>query len=236
MAVFLVIASGAALATTLRTETTGPGIIISPQFTFIMPDAPASLAFISNTTLSHFYVGVSNLSLGDLGISVVQTPSTAPIIPMAVSTFSPETTSGDAIAWTSIISNASSVLFSFTGLLSGTRYTLGVDNASHGTFDGPSVGFVWASGGTHYFELAISNPPTLDTNAWTFLFLLVALVALWAIAIIKDRSWWLFPAGMITFLLALEAWTITASVYPSLSLVVVGIVTLYEAIPETGNG
>lgn len=177
LAILLLASSGTALAFTLHAETSS-SVVISPGYTFVMPDSPASLSFASNVAVSGFYIGRTNLTLGSLGVMVSQAPSSSPSIPMAVLFFDPSASSGDAFSWVSDVAIGTTVLFSFSGL-SAIDYSVIVDNSTLLTTAGPSVGFVWASGGTHYFEVSVfAVAPTLDANAMVFILFLLLLFGL----------------------------------------------------------
>ena len=221
LAAILILSSGLALGFTLRAETTS-GILISPGFIFVMPDSPASLSFASNTTISNFSIGASDVNLEGFGVFVTEVPSGAPSVPMVVTIFSPTASSGDAFAWISTIPNGSSVIFSFTGLTSGVSYLVGADNTTQGTFSGPNVGFTWSAGGIHFFELAISNPQTLDTTALTFLLFLVAIAILTIMGLGYHPAFLLFD-GIVTLFFAFWTYTQIASIPIAASFILLGI-------------
>jgi hypothetical protein len=216
-------------------ETTS-GVEISPGYTFVMPDSPASLSFNSTVIVSSFQVNGTNVSLGSFHVGVQKSPASGSPVTMIVTTFALTATLGTAFAWVGSIPSGSVATFIFSGLSPGLRYTVGVDNASAGTLDGPAFAFAVSSSGTHYIELTITNPPTLDTNTWIFIFLLLAYLALLTYALVRDSSTMLIPAGVIMFLIAFQAWTVTANFPATIAIVVVGIVTLFEGIPRQGSG
>lgn len=237
-AVLLLAMSGTAIAMTLHMEQ-ATGILISPGYTFVMPDSPASLSFTSNVTLSGFYIGPSNLTLGSLGVLVTQTPSSSPSIPMTVSTFSPSASSGDALAWVSDIGNGSLAQFTFTGLLVATTYEILVDNSTHGTLDGPTVGFTWASGGTHFFEVSVfTAAPTLDSNAMIFLFGLIVSLTLGISGLVIEVPFVSVMGGLVGVAFGFWLWTETGVVWILITGVFLGIffmvMGIAKALEEVG--
>jgi hypothetical protein len=84
--------------------------------------------------------------------------------------------------------------------------------------------------------MTIGSPPTLDTNTWIFIFLLLAYVVLLIIAWYDDSVAWFIPAGIVMQLIAFQGWIATTSLPVAISLSVVGIVTLLVPIGHALRG
>lgn len=73
----------------------------------------------------------------------------------------------------------------------------------------------------------IASPgPTLDADAWIFLFLLLAYGALLFVGWYQDSALWLIPAGIVMFFLAFQGWNVTSSFLVVSALVTVALATI----------
>jgi hypothetical protein len=104
------------------------------------------------------------------------------------------------------------------------------------TLTGNNTGTPFVSSIVIGLALSITVPPTLDTNAYIFILLLLAYVVLLIIAWYDDSVAWFIPAGIVMQLIAFQGWTVTTSLPVAISLSVVGIVTLLVPIGHALRG